>query len=233
MFRKSLSLACLALVTSFAPANASLVINIGGGNLTDSSGGLLAANSLIQLVNLGTDGILNPIRLDDGDIAGLNQWVSGDDSVLNIPFKVVLGANSVAGDFPTTAAFDLEYQTDTTPGFLTRSFEFEPGDLPAGIKLGVRWFPGLLASNLLTITLTEAQRYGEFTRQAGVVNQGVAWLSPADTANVSFDPLITQSFGGSESNALGSAALQVPEPTAIAMSLIGAAGLGMLRRRRA
>jgi hypothetical protein len=233
MSRKSLSIACLALFGALVPSEASLVVNIGGGNLVDAGGAPLAANTLIQLVNLGPDGIFNPINLADGSIDGLNQWVSGDDSVLNIPFKIVLGLNSVAGDFASTAGFDLEYQTDTTPGFLTRAFEFEATDLPAGLKLGVRWFPGLLASNLNSITLTNTQRYGEFTRQASPINQGVLWVTPADGSNISFDPLVTQSFGGTEPNSMGAANAIVPEPTAIGMSLVGAAGLAMLRRRRA
>ena len=233
MSRTLLSLAGLTLMSSLSVSQASVVINIGAANISDHTGAPLPANTLIQLVNLGADGIFNSISLLDGDVSSLGQWVSGDDTLLNVAFRAVVGASTQNGDFPTAARFDLEFQTDTTPGFLTRAFQFEIADLPAGTKLGIRWFPGLLASNFSSITLQDGQRYGEFTRQANPVNFGTLWVAPGDGANVSLDPLVTQSFGGSEPNSAGMALNIIPEPATIGLSLLAATGLTLLRRRRA
>jgi hypothetical protein len=229
--RISALLLASASLASFA--SASIVINITARQLTEDAEGTvpLAAGRLIQLINLGADGILNPINLQDGDISPLGQWVSGDDTLVNVPFTINSGSQ---GDYPSAAAFDLVAGNDVTFGRLSRQFEFDTGAIAAGAKLGIRWFPGLNAVDFSTITLTDSQRYGEFSRQAGALYGLDLWVAPADGAQVFFDNLkTTNQVGGLDPISVGAATLTVPEPTAIAMSLIGAAGLGMLRRRRA
>src|SRR5688500_11235872 len=102
-FRKS-TLALIAGAFCATQAHASIVISIVANRLEIADGSSpVAAGTLLQLVNLGADGIFNPIDLSDGNVSQLGQWVSGDDTLLNIPFMVDGGA----GDFPSAAAFDL------------------------------------------------------------------------------------------------------------------------------
>jgi hypothetical protein len=101
------------------------------------------------------------------------------------------------------------------------------------MKLGLRWFPGLQATNFPTTTLQNGQRYGQFTRQGAPANGGQVWsVGAAQDGNFQFDSLLTNDVGGPDGNN-GDAFKVVPEPAAIGMSLLGAAGLAMLRRRRA
>jgi hypothetical protein len=239
---KALPLAFVALASFASVGTASVVLNIGSAQLSNDAGIALQAGTLIQLVNLGPNGVWDEINVGDVTPTGLARWVSGDDSVLNISFQSVVGVAPVPGDFASTKAFDMEHNVgptaDSTAGFLNRAFQFSFADLPAGLKLGIRWFPGLVASNFDNITLAEGQKYGQFTRQAPdlIRNGGSFWVTPGDGANTTFDPLVTQSFGGAsaEANSLGVASFTVvPEPAAIGLSLLGAAGLSMLRRRRA
>jgi hypothetical protein len=232
--------ACAALFTLAPASNASVVINVGSAYLSDNAGVRAQAGTLLQLVDLGPNGIFDSINIADGTSSGLGRWVSGDDTVLNIAFQSIVGVAPVPGDFASTKAFDFEFNAgvvaDSDPGFLNRAFQFSFSDLPAGMKLGLRWFPGLLAKDFDSITLASGQRYGQFTRQSpgAPINNGVHWSTPGDGANITFDPLVTNSAGGPEANSAGNASFTVvPEPAAIGMSLLGAAGLAMLRRRRA
>jgi hypothetical protein len=213
-------------------AEATITINIFAGDLRGADGTtLLAQGTLLQLINLGADGVFNQIRLDDGNISSTGQWVSGDDTLLNVPY--LIGNNP--GDFSSAAAFDLAAGTDPTTGIVDRGFRFQIADVTPGTKIGIRWFPGLQASNFASITLAAGQRYGEFTRQANPKYGGVVWVIGNDGATDNFDALATTAITGQDNvSAAGSPnAVLVPEPAAIGMSLIGAAGLALLRRRRA
>ncbi len=203
----------------------SIAINIGGQEFRNASSQPLPAGSLLQLVNLGADGIFNPINVADGG----SQWVSGDDALLSAVFMTGSGA---AGDFPSTDAFDL-FKGNDTAGTLDRVFEFGSNVLPLGAKLGIRWFPNVAASNFSSTTLQPGQTYGEFTRQLNPLHGGTVWVVPSDGANVTFDPLLTQSFTGRDPDSAGMASLVViPEPLAGALSMVGLAGLAQFRRRR-
>src|SRR4051794_37027546 len=207
--------ASLLLISTFASFG-SIAINIGGGEFHDGSSQPLAAGSLLQLVNLGADGVFNPINVGDGG----SQWVSGDDTLFSAVFMTGAGA---AGDFPSTDAFDL-FKGNDTAGTLNRVFEFASNVLPLGAKLGIRWFPNLAASNFSSTTLQPGQPYGEFTRQTNPLHGGTLWVVPSDGANVTFDALLTQSFGGMDPGSSGMASLVViPEPLAGAFFLIGLA----------
>jgi hypothetical protein len=228
-------LAALAVLASSVAAQATIVINFSARTVSDQAGSPLAPGTLIQLINLGADGIFNPINVADGDILGLARWVSGDDTVVNVTYQ---NPGPVAGDFASTAAFDLNGSADTA-GRISRAMEIETTDLPQGTKLGIRLFPGLQATNFYGvggITLNGGQAYGQFTRQSNPVYGLDLWVAPGNGGNVTFDPLKTASSGvGSESNSLGQATFTVqpiPEPATLGLALLGAAGLLGLRRRR-
>ena len=225
MKKTPLILATIALAGS---AQASIVINVYAGQITDNSGALVAPGTLLQLVNLGLDGVFNPIDLQDGSTTSLTQWVSGDDSLINVPFGI---------DFPTAAAFDLAVGTDPSTGIMDRAFEFATGAVPSGTKFGLRWFPGLLAQNFASTTLTTSNLYGQFTRQGFLPGNGPhggdAWVAPADGGSVTADSFASASIGGSDPDSTSRASVApVPEPTSAFLVAVGAAGLMMRRRRQ-
>ena len=218
----------LAALTLAGSAQASIVINIFAGQLTDNAGALVPNGTLLQLVNLGADGVFNPIDLQDGTTTSLTQWVSGDDSLINVSFN---------SDFATAAAFDLSVGVDQGNGILDRVFEFATGAVPATTKFGLRWFPGLLAQNFASTVLTSANRYGQFTRQGILPGSGPhggdAWVSPSDGANITVDSFASASIGGTDPDSASRATVApVPEPTSAFLVAIGAAGLMMRRRRQ-
>jgi hypothetical protein len=201
-----------------------VTIIIGANTLQDINQVAIPAGSLIELVNLGADGVFDPIDLD---ASGSSPWVSGDDSLVTAPFTV----GGQPGDFSSAAAFDLEVGPDNNPGDLERTFTFNLSDLPAGTKLGIRWFPGLQASNFsLTTGPAAGQTYGEFTRQSNPLYDDAVWVVTPGTDD--FDSLVTQSAGGSDPNSAGVAnLLVVPEPTSWLMLLAGGSLL-LCRRPR-
>jgi hypothetical protein len=238
MFLSIRNLACAALVAvSAGSASASIVINVAGANLTTSGGTNVVAGTLLQLVNLGPNGVFDVIDVADGSGTGLARWTSGDDSVVNVVFQTTVGQTVVPGDFTSTKAFDLEFGVDSTPGLFSRTFQLEFGAIATGAKLGIRWFPGLAATDFDSITLAIGQSYGQFTRQSPdtLRANGTYWVMPGDGAQESFDSMLTQSFNGGtgDPDTVGRASLTVvPEPAAIGLSLLGAAGLAFMRRRR-
>jgi len=227
----------LAVLGAVSSAYGSIAIGLQAFNLRNDAVGTAAVTQgiLIQLVNLGPDGVFNQVTLADGDVSSLGQWVSGDDLLLNVSF---IGSPNISGDFTSTNAFDLAAQAnDPTNGDLDRILSIS-ASIPAGTKLGIRWFPGLSASNFSGLTLQSGQKYGQFTRQNASLNNGELWVVPFDpslaSGTVSFDALAATDIGGADPTAARNANFTVvPEPAAIGMSLLGAAGLAMLRRRRA
>jgi len=211
-------------------ANATLVLTFNSGDYLTTAGAPLAIGTLFQLVNLGGNNAFDPINVNDGSVVGLQQWVSGDDSVIDI---AVIGGDSAS--FPTTKAFDLSANVETA-GVLDRIFEFATDAFPKNANFGIRWFPGVQASAFSGVTLQPGQSYGQFTRAVSKYGESVWNISLGD-GNVTLDPLATASQGGTDPTGPTDDARAhfavVPEPAAIGMSLIGAAGLALLRRRRA
>lgn len=237
MSLKALATFSAAFFAAASFAQAAVVINIYAGTLSTGGGIAIPANSLIQLVNIGDDGF-DPINVADANVSGLNRWVSGNDLVLDIPFQAFDGTLH-AGDFNSTSHFDLGYNAAGANGILDRTFSFATGALPTGTKLGIRWFPGLTIdsdADFNAITLQTGQAYGQYTLQAPTLplHGGSVWVGPADESFQFFDSLTTVSVeNGDQPNSLGQATFSViPEPTAIGLSLLGAAGLATLRRRR-
>ncbi len=222
---------CAALASAIAlsiptDAHASVTIELGGFLLSGSATLFepLAPGSLLQLIDLGQDGVFNPLTFADGE----SNWVSGDDRLLLVSFSLASGVP----DFDSAAAFDLSIGSDT-PGMLSRVFTFETESLPAGTKLGLRWFPGLLAEAFDPhVAPVDGQIYGEFTRQTAALHGGISWGVPGDGSTVSFDALLTSSQGGADPDAAGLASntvTVVPEPASMVLGLIG--GVYLLNRR--
>jgi len=233
MIRRSY-LSLLSLLALGATSQASIVIAFSARTAADAAGTPLVAGTLVQLVNLGADGVFNQITLADGNVSALGQWVSGDDTLINVAY---LNPGGAAGDFASAAAFDLANGNDSIAGRISHQFEFDFNTIPTGAKLGIRWFPGLQATNYYlpgSITLAAGQPYGEFTRQSTPLNGGDLWVFPGDLGNVTFDGLKTPDIGGLDSanSAKASNVVLAPEPGTAALALLGAAGFFGLRRRR-
>ncbi|MGJ8638992.1 MAG: hypothetical protein ACSHYA_06325 [Opitutaceae bacterium] len=178
---------------------------------------------LMQLINLGDDGLLNPI------LEG--AWTSGDDVLIDLPY----GTDT---EFATSGAFDLSEGAVVSPGFFQRQFEFlsTPGVIEEGDLIALRWWPTFTALGSIGGALPAVgDLYGEI-RIAVPVNDPVfntAWAVPADGEPLAiFDPAISDDFNQSVGNSLlttpgftGAAteAVQpVPEPafTTIFMGLL-------------
>ena len=102
-------LLAVAATAIAAPANATLVISLNGGDFLTSSGNLVSATALFQLVNLGNNGVFDQIDVSDGSTAGLAQWTSGDDSVLDIAIIFRQPKLSIFQRLPERQAFWIEY----------------------------------------------------------------------------------------------------------------------------
>ncbi len=195
---------------------------------THDGSALLAPGRLVQLVNLGPNGVF--------DAVPAGAWVGGDDRLVTFSFG--------STEWPSAAGFDFA-ETDPgspdDPGVLQRSLVFNTGSLLAsGTAIGIRWFEGFAASDYYNGALPAAGAfYGEFTR-AMPVNGGEAWVFPADGNVVTLDPLLTLSAGGADSNSAGFASRQVitavPEASTVfagALAVLGVTGERLRRRRLA
>jgi hypothetical protein len=250
VLKRSLYLLCLGTLFAAAPEAKSALVtfHMEGAFFQDAFGGDIPAGTLFQLVNLGANGVFDPISLGDGSTAGLNQWVTGDDTVIDVP--------SGGSDYTSPKAFDLTEGADT-PGVLGRTFVIETSVLPIGQKIGVRWFTGLQASNFGTITLTAGQKYGEFTRQAtgtslyntaeqdpsifpadnarlyaGPKNGNALWVM-TDGGTVDLDNMVSLNATGTDPAAISQTIrVVIPEPATIGLSFLGLAAVLGIRRRR-
>ena len=159
---------------------ATATITIGMGFILGADGNKAGAETLVQLVNLGANGVFDPIPT--------GAWVGGDDTVIGESFPNSDG-------WTLAAAFDLTNGTGTTPGLFSRQFTFALGaGIHSGDKIGIRWFPTLAASGFATLTPASGMPYGQFTRQASTLYGGSLWVVPAAGSFVSFDPMVTASF---------------------------------------
>src|SRR4051812_32047375 len=114
-------------------ASASIILVTYAGVLKDQNDAALPAGTMLQLVNLGANGAFDPINVLDGSAGPTTQWASGDDSILNVSYLTSFGA----GDFASTAAFDLRAGVDSEPGIMDRIFELQEGAVPFGAKIGL------------------------------------------------------------------------------------------------
>jgi hypothetical protein len=218
-------IAAVGLTLLAVSSHSAVVVTIFAGNLLTSAGANAPAGTLLQLVDLGPDGVFNPINVGDGSTGPLTQWVSGDDSLLNISFGAV--------DFSSAAAFDFVAGPDTAPT-LNRVFNLQFGQFTAGRNVGIRWFPTIQASAFSTTTLTSGTTYGEFTRSSNPLYGGSVWTLPtAEGVNVDFDSFSTTALGGSDSTTAARASLIViPEPGSAGLLALGVAVAAARRRRK-
>jgi|GEM_PF-2441910 len=239
MTKKFALIAAIAILISVNITHASMVFNVQALRLNDQSGNAVTAGTLLQLVDLGADGVFNQITVaptDPNGITGLNRWVSGDDTVLDI---AVIG-NSDNALYPSTKAFDLTDGADGSGGIFGRSWEMNTAGFPTNRPFGLRWFSGIQASTFDALTaangLASGQRYGEFTRQSSAQYGGILWITdgtPADLEEFLYDPLITINSGGLDANILGNASQTVvPEPSSTLLALISIVSLCGIRRRK-
>ena len=227
--------ALLSVVTS--SSHASITMNLGAGVFFKANGTTpVDEGTLFQLIDLGPNGVFDPIDLRDGNISQLGQWVSGDD-------KLITATYQSTPDYASLAAFDLG--SGNSPHFgagqMDRQIKFDGlTELLTGTHFGIRWFPTLTADDyyhLGSITLLGGEPYGQFTRQSNPLNNGSLWIVPNDpTFSFGPDPLGTPGFGGADPDSAGKAGLtvisNVPEPATAGLALLGGFAVLGLRRRR-
>lgn len=227
-----------ALLTAITPSShASITMNLTAGTFFNANGTTpVVEGTLFQFIDLGPNGIFDPISLGDGNTSQLGQWVSGDDKLITAIYQ-----GNTEG-YTSLAAFDLGTTSNPHfgPGQLDRQFKFDGiTELPTGTKFGIRWFPTLTATTYYlpgSITLQGNEPYGQFTRQSSPVNGGSLWVVPNDpTLSFGPDPLGTSDFFGADPDTAGKASLTVipaPEPATLGLAFLGGIGLLALRRRR-
>jgi hypothetical protein len=250
VLKRSLPLVFLGMLLAAPAAQSAIVsLQLTGGFFQDQTGSAIPTGALFQMVNLGANGVFDPINLGDGTTSGLAQWVSGDDSVVNVALI------NAPPDVTTPAAFDSA-QGLGTPGVLDRFFQLDTAQLAPNTKIGIRWFPSLAASNFGSIVLAGNEFYGEFTRQAtgssiaepaslrpadnlrlySGAEQGYALWVVTDGGTVDLDQMfsIDSSVPNSDPADISRSMRQVivPEPATIALSFMGLTAVLAIRRRR-
>lgn len=174
---------------------------------------------LMQLINLGADGVGNPVQ--EGD------WVSGDDILIDLAFG--------SSEFATSGGFDLFEGDSGNAGELQRLFSLSEtvGVVEQGDLIALRWWPSYTADDFHDSPFTPlvGDAYGEITVQSSISTGNTAWIFPPDTELLAlFEPVIspdavsgplsaTSGFDGVASKKV----TPIPEPAAA--SLILAFGL--------
>jgi len=171
-----------AALMASASGNVGIFIHSGLFKNADNSG-LFPSDGLMQLINLGEDGVLNPVF--DG------SWVGGDDILIDLPFG--------STEFASSGAFDTGELDTGVDGELSRFFDFAltPNVLATGDALALRWWPQYKAEdfhNAIVTVPVEGDLYGE-SRLAVVLTDplnNTPWIVPAESIPlVVFDPLIS------------------------------------------
>lgn len=191
-----------------------VTFSIGMANILNAQGQNISTSALFQLVNLGPDGVFNPIPS--------GSWVGGDDTLINQTFPSSEGSMGML----SATAFDLTDGTGTA-GQFSRSFSFTLTTVVyTGEKIGIRWFPTVAAANYSSTTTTAGMPYGQFTRQASPLYGGTVWIVPSSSSFTSFDPMVTMSYdptNGLDPNSAGSPSFSVvPEPRSAVCLGLGA-----------
>jgi len=204
LYLLAISVLCLGMAKA-AAQSISFTIGLAQVSTTEASTPILPS-SLFQLVNLGPNGIFDPIE------AG--GWVSGDDALINLPF-----ANS--DGWTSAQAFDASDGAGQA-GVFQRQFNFTLGpELLSGTQIGIRWFPTIQASDFATTTTTIGLAYGQFTQLTAPLYPGTTlWFVPGAGSAVDFDQMLTPSFDpeGLNPNSAGVASFSVvPEPKTITL----------------
>lgn len=213
--RRSLAIACFfASCSTFLHAEIGILLSGGFFKASDGTSAF-PDDGLMQLINLGDDGVLNPIS--DG------AWTTGDDVLIDLAY-------GTGTEFATSGGFDLSEGAVFSPGFLQRQFEFTetPGVIEEGDLIALRWWPSYTVADMIGGALPmNGDSYGQ-VRIETAVNDPVfnsAWVVPADSEPLAFfDPVISDEYNQTVGNTLvttpgfdGDADLEVvPEPASIA-----------------
>jgi hypothetical protein len=149
-----------------------------------------------------------------------------------LPTSIASGSSIAVGSFFDDTALKIISATDLTatgtPGDL--GIDFGPAVYPAGVsageKFGIIWLP----SQTLADTTLEGGYAGIFSDGSG--QYSTAWVLPPDGSTSGFD-MTTVSETGGVPDADGIAnIIIVPEPSSLALVVVGLLGaVGMIRRR--
>jgi hypothetical protein len=212
----------ILLLIAFASSNlrASVTFAIDAGQLRGYASGVPQGMPVLS----STDGGLLLLIANTGEnsflSAGVNQYVTGDDSIL-----AAFAMNDNGGTNEVTAML----------GPLTYG-----GAVAAGDEVALRWFPGITLSQYDEGLLPGlGQYYGTYSAGNSIPDGGSPWFIPADTGATLDLQFYTTDNGGTQSPIQGYADSEieltagVPEP-ATASYLTGALALcgWMISRRK-
>jgi len=206
---------------AYQAANAAVIINVTAADLQQTAGSPGTATPLGALAILVADttGTAVPNNVSSNSLltvgSNLTLTSAGDT------FQILAKWNSTA--------------SSGTAGQLTDTTGNIPGTT-AGNPVYLLWFPALTLSSTTTGPGTKYGEYGGSQATADLAGNGSdPWLMPAAGANVSMNVLTPDNSGVTPYAAL-TASLQtpqVPEPSSIALVVLGMVGaVGMIRRRR-
>jgi hypothetical protein len=220
----TVALSCILL----GGANASITMNLGLGELTDSAAADLPNDTLWALISENTSGDLpGGFGADSSIYSNTNpSTIENDFAGQTISVGAFIGGGEVVAIGSTSGS---------PTAIIASSPNFNLGDftnLNAGDKLGVYWFPGRTTiSN--TIPSSGTFEVGGFHRTLSNANSGgnAGLVVPSDGANVStfyYDNTLTGDASGISSTEFQ--AVAVPEPSTL--FLLGLSALHFIRRRR-
>jgi hypothetical protein len=204
-----ITVAALSLVAM--QARASVGLTLGVLDILDENGNLAPVNTVgLWVVDTTGAGFALPTSISSGSSIAVGQYFNGGNlQIVDVE------------DILTTTA---------QPGYdsLTFNGTYGVGNIAAtGEKFGIIWLPEQTIEN----TTLAAGYAGIFSD--GVGTYSAAWVLPADGANLGYDMTTVSELGGvPDADGLASIMI-VPEPSSLALVVVGLLGaVGMIRRRR-
>jgi hypothetical protein len=209
----------VASLMAYQAANAAVVINVTAGDLTTTAGspGNLVPDNALAILVADTTGVAAPTNLAASSSlsvgSNLTLQVSGDT------YQILYAWNSGLGSGQQGLLSDT---TGNIPG------------TTAGNPLYLLFFPNLTLASTTAGAGTSYGEYGGAVEPAGELlgNGSAAWVMPSPGANVSLVATTPSEGGVTPYAELQATLVTVPEPSSIALVLIGLLGAaGMVRRR--
>lgn len=193
-------------------------LSISGAEFLEADGvSPLAGDRLLQLVQLGPNGVSDPIR------SGF--WTGGDDVLIDLPFG--------SQEFDSSGGFDLAEGAGALPGLLTRSFsfEFQSGVVESGAPFALRWWPKFSAADFHSGDMLPevGDVYGEARTTSAPGSNDHPWVFPAAATLAqpitTITPLVSPAYNASVGGALvttpdfngapASEVMPIPEPASL------------------